>query len=61
VTSRVPERAKCYREFKYFVTTDCEVVYTLIVVSLKTTKGMGGACGAYEAEDKCVQCFGGET
>ena len=50
---------KCFRGFKYLVTTGC--VYTLIVVSFKTTNGIGGACGAYKAEDKCVQCFGGET
>jgi hypothetical protein len=31
------------------------------VVSFKTTNGMGGACGAYEAEDKCIQWFRGET
>jgi hypothetical protein len=46
---------KCFRGFKYLVITDCEAVYTLIVVSFKTTNGMGGACGAYEAEDKCIQ------
>ena len=59
--SRVPERAKCYREFKCFESTDYEVVDSLIVVSFKTKNGMGGACSAYEAEDKCIKDFGGET
>jgi hypothetical protein len=55
--NRVPERANCYRGLKYLVTTDCEVVYTLIVVSFKTTKGMGGACSAYKAEGKYIRVF----
>ena len=31
------------------------------MVNFKTKNGMGGACSAYEAEDKCIQCFGEET